>query len=228
MRRLLAFFILITVKFFSQLFYRGHFIWMPKMNTIPWENIRLMIILNHTSLYEPLFSQIVPFRYLWHLSGHFSIPGADVTLNRPIVGKFWKLMVPQISSITRKKDYTWESYLNSIRPDDVIMIAPEGRMKRPDGLDKFGNPMTVRGGVADIIMKLSDGKMLICLSGGLHHVQTPGQAIPKLFKDIYMNFQYIDIEEYLSQFPLDLRERKLAIVEDLQKKLETDCPRMNK
>lgn len=183
-----------------------------------------MVFLNHTSLYEPLFIQVLPYRYLWYLAGHFNIPGADVTLKRPIVGTFWKLMVPNIASISRKMDTTWETYLESIKKTDVVMIAPEGRMKRPNGLDKFGKRMTVRAGIADIIESMEDGVMLLCLSGGLHHVQSPGEHYPKLFKTISMNLVRLDIKEYKSQFTGSSRERKLSMIHDLQRRLENDCP----
>lgn len=226
MRRILAFGILSLVKIVSTIFWRGDFKWISPKKNSPWQkDIRLMIFLNHTSLYEPIFSQILPFRYLWHLAGHANIPGADITLNRPIVGTFWKLMIPNIASITRKKDATWESYLASIKQDDVVMITPEGRMKRPNGLDKFGKAMTVRGGVADIIEVMEDGVLVLCLSGGLHHIQKPGQSLPKLWKPIHMNLVRIDIKEYKAQFPGSPRERKISIVKDLQDRLERDCPR---
>lgn len=224
MRRLLAFFILASVKVFSSIFFRAHFKWPYSRPKNPWKDVRLMVFLNHTSLYEPLFVQALPLTYLWHLAGHFNIPGADVTLQRPLVGTFWKLMVPKITSITRKKDATWNSYLASIKHDDVVMIAPEGRMKRQNGLDKNGNPMTVRGGVADIIDSMDDGVIILCLSGGLHHVQAPGEFIPRIFRTIKMNFIHLDIKKYKSLFPENPRERKLKIIQDLQTKLETDCP----
>jgi hypothetical protein len=225
MRRIFAFLILASVKIFSTLFYRAHYRWLTPKGNNPWKNIKIMIFLNHTSLFEPLFSQILPFSYLWYLAKHFNIPGADITLERPIVGRFWKLMIPNISSITRKRDESWENYLNSIKEDDIIMIAPEGRMKRADGLDKYGRPMTVRGGIADIVDRINDGKILVCLSGGLHHVQSPGQKIPKLFKDIHMNLSLIDIKDYKASLPKNSRECKIAIVNDLQKRLENDCPK---
>ena len=228
MRRILAFIILAGVKTFSWIFYQGRYTWLGSVPENKWKDIRLMVFLNHTSLYEPIFSQIIPFSYLWHLAGHFNIPGADVTLDRPLVGTFWKLMVPKIASVSRKKDATWENYLDSIQKDSVVMIAPEGRMKRPNGLDRFGKPMTVRGGVADIIESIDEGHMVLCLSGGLHHVQSPGQHFPKLFKKIEMNFSYIDIKEYKAQFPQNSRERKIKIVQDLQLRLERDCPKTNK
>ncbi|MCM2351297.1 MAG: 1-acyl-sn-glycerol-3-phosphate acyltransferase [Bacteriovoracaceae bacterium] len=225
MRRFLAFVILSTVKIFSWIFYRARFEWLAPVPDFKWKNIRLIVFLNHTSLYEPLFLQVLPFSFLWHLTARFSVPGADITLNRPIVGRFWKLMVPNISAVTRKKDASWENYLESIKSDKVVMIAPEGRMKRPNGLDKYGRPMTVRGGIADIIETLDDGSMLLCFSGGLHHVQAPGQHFPKLFKTIQMNFSYFDIKEYKSQFPGSSLKRKLSMVQDLQHRLETDCPK---
>jgi len=224
MRRIFAFLLLAGVKTFSHIFYRGHFKWITPAPDDPWANARLMVIMNHTSLYEPLFVQALSLKYLWHLAAHMNIPGADVTLNRPLVGTFWKLLVPNIQSVSRKKDATWENYLDSIRKDDVVIIAPEGRMKRPNGLDKDGKPMTVRGGVADIIENLDKGGMVLCLSGGLHHVQAPGQFLPRLFKNIHMNLAWLDIDQYKAAFPSNSRERKIAMIQDLQRRLENDCP----
>lgn len=106
------------------------------------------------------------------------------------------------------------------------MIAPEGRMKRPNGLDRMGKKMTVKGGVADIIESMNEGGMLLCFSGGLHHVQAPGQLLPMPFKTIKMNLAYFDIKEYKESFPGSVRERKIAMVADLQNRLETDCPKI--
>lgn len=228
MRRLLAFIILAKVKIFSTIFFRARYRWLTPSPEYPWNDIRLIVFLNHTSLYEPLYLRILPFRYLWHLAGHFNVPGADITLNRPIVGRFWKLMIPNITSVSRKKDATWDNYLSALKKDDVIVIAPEGRMKRLDGFDKFGKPMTVRGGAADIINSMDEGVMLLCFSGGLHHVQAPGQLFPRLFKTLSMNMGYYDIKEYKSQFSPYPRERKLQITRDLQDRLLRDCPRTYK
>lgn len=224
MRRLLAFIILSSVKIFSHIFFRAHYRWLSQKPENHWKKVKLIVFMNHTSLFEPIYCQDMPFSLLWELTGRVSVPGADVTLNRPIVGTFWKLMIPNISSVTRKKDNSWSSYLKSIRSDSLIMIAPEGRMKRPNGLDKFGKPMTVRGGVADIIETLNEGGILLCFSGGLHHVQSPGQHFPRLFQDIFMNFTYLDIAEYKKTFSSSPKERKLQIVQDLQERLERDCP----
>lgn len=224
LRRLLAFLILALVKILSTILFRCRYRWLNPVPDYPWKDIRLVVFLNHTSLYEPIYLQILPFSYLWYLTDHFNVPGADITLKRPIVGTFWKLMIPNIASISRKKDATWGNYLASIKEDDVVMIAPEGRMKRLNGLDKYGKPMTVRGGVADIIETMHTGKMLLAFSGGLHHVQAPGQHFPRFFRTIYMNMSYLDIEEYKKSFPANARERKILMVKDLQRRLETDCP----
>lgn len=224
MRRLIAFLILSTVKVVSHLFFPGNFTWITKHPEDPFKDIRLMVFLNHTSLYEPIYLQALSFSYLWRLAGVMNVPGADVTLERPVVGSFYKLMIPHIAPITRKKDSSWDNYLNTIHPDSVVIIAPEGRMKRPNGLDKFGKPMHVRGGVVDIILSMDRGGMVLCFSGGLHHIQAPGQALPHLFMPIRMNLAYFDIKEYKSRFKGDQREKKIAIVRDLQQRLENDCP----
>jgi hypothetical protein len=226
MQRLIGFFILAKVKIFSSLFYRGKFQWITAAPENPWSKAKLMVFLNHTSLFEPLFIQMLSFKFLWEMAGRLNVPGADVTLNRPIVGRFWKLMLPNIAAVTRKKDDSWNNYLQSIKPDSLIIIAPEGRMKRPNGLDRFGKPMTVRGGVADIIEVLDEGAMIVCLSGGLHHVQAPGQHFPRLFKTIHMNLAYFDLKEYKESFSGNHRERKIKITQDLQRRLENDCPSM--
>lgn len=229
MKKIIGFGILSVVKTISHLFYRGKFTWITPTPQNPWANARLMVLLNHTSLYEPLYVQALSFPFLWNLASRMNVPGADVTLNRPIVGKLWKLMMPNISSVTRKRDHSWSNYLNSIKPDSIIMIAPEGRMKRANGKDKFGKPMTVQGGVADILENITDGGMILCLSGGLHHIQTPGQRLPRLFKPIHMNLAYIDIKDYKDQFKdFSPRERKLKITQDLQRRLESDCPQIER
>ncbi|MFZ4713253.1 MAG: hypothetical protein ACOYL6_06065 [Bacteriovoracaceae bacterium] len=225
MRRLCAFLILTVVKTLSHLFFQGEFVWLQGKQEKPFDNIQLLVFLNHTSLYEPLFIQALTMKFLWRMSGHISLPGADITLERPIVGLFWKLMIPRITPITRKRDDSWQNYLNSIEKDDIVFIAPEGRMKRPNGLDKHGNPMSVRGGIADILECLDQGTMFLCFSGGLHHVQAPGEKYPTPFKKLRMNFELFSIEEYKKRFShLDAKEKKLAIIKDLQHRLETNCP----
>lgn len=225
MRRLVAFLILSTIKTVSHLLWRAEFNWIGDPPRDAWDHTRIIALMNHTSLYEPLFCQAFSYSYLWHLADTLNVPGADVTLKRPIVGFFWKLMVPNIMAVSRKKDDTWSKYLASIKKDCVVMIAPEGRMKRPNGLDKSGRPMTVRGGLVDIIEAIDDGGMMLCLSGGLHHVQSPGQFFPRPFKSIKMNLCYIDIPSYIKEFPADSRERKIAMVQDLQRRLDQDCPK---
>jgi hypothetical protein len=80
----------------------------------------------------------------------------------------------------------------------MVIIAPEGRMKRATGLDVNGNPMTVRGGIADVLLAMKEGRMLLAYSGGLHHVQIPGK-VPYLFKTVRMRLEIIDIADYIAE-----------------------------
>jgi hypothetical protein len=92
-------------------------------------------------------------------------------------------------------------------------------MKRKDGLDKHGKPMTVKGGVADILEVLSSGKILIAYSGGLHHVQAPGELLPRPFQTIHIAFEQMDLMEY-KQKHMANGSFKDSVVADLQQRLE--------
>jgi hypothetical protein len=106
----------------------------------------------------------------------------------------------------------------------IIIIAPEGRMKRPSGLDLAGNKMTVRGGIADILREIDEGTIVFAYSGGLHHIQVPGQKIPKIFKNISMNLEAVDIADYKASFQSEGNAWIKEVIDDMQKRLETNCP----
>lgn len=189
---------LMTIKYLSKLFYRHDFAWVGKIPAQPWRNIRLVAFLNHTSLFEPVFVGGVPNSFLWRLAAHGVVPAADKTTGRPLVGLVFKLVAHHVISITRERDDTWFEVLRSIDPSSMVIIAPEGRMKRENGLDLKGNPMTVRGGIADILLAIKEGPMLLAYSGGLHHVQAPGRA-PRLFKTVRMRLEIVDIASYIAE-----------------------------
>lgn len=225
MKSLISFCILYLFKVFANLFYRFKIGW-PK-ERIRWKEVRMIVFLNHTSLMEVLFLGFLPTRFLRRLSKRMVAPGADKTLDRPLVGTLFKLFSPGMTKITRKRDDSWTEFLESIYDDAVILIAAEGRMKRKNGLDVDGKKMTVRGGVVDILSRLKNGQMVIAYSGGLHHVQVPGEGLPKLFKTIKMNLEAFEIPDYKAMFNSVVEGseqwRKLVLA-DLQLRLETRCP----
>jgi hypothetical protein len=98
-------------------------------------------------------------------------------------------------------------------------------MLRANGLDKNGRPMTVKGGIADIVRSIPQGRMLLAYSAGLHHVQTPGQRIPRIFKTVCMRLETIDIAAYRNR----LMDRhgadgfKKALVRDLEYRRDRHC-----
>lgn len=223
MKSLVSFTILLLIKGFSRTFYRFKIGW-PK-NKIRWNEVKLIVFLNHTSLYEILYLGFLPTHFLRRLSKRMVAPGADKTLNRPLVGTLFKLFSPGMTPITRKRDNSWDQFIDSIYEDSVIIIAPEGRMKRKTGLDLDGNKMTVKAGVLDVLTRLTKGQMVIAYSGGLHHVQVPGDHFPKLLKTLKMNLEAFEISEYKAQFQKAGTELwNKSVLADLQHRLENNVP----
>jgi hypothetical protein len=229
-RDYLVFLLLVTVKLLSRLFYDIDMRWLDPaaLPPDPWRHIRLVAVLNHTSLFEPIFAGGTPNHFLWRVARHGVVPIAQKTSGRALVGRFYGLIAQHVIPITRQRDETWEKVLARIDPDAMVALLPEGRMKRPGGLDAEGRPMTVRGGVADILESIGEGRLLIGYSGGLHHVQAPGERWPRLFKTVRMRLELLDIGTYRRQ----LMEQagpgpegfKRAVIEDLERRRDFYCP----
>ena len=133
-----------------------------------------------------------------------------------------------MTPITRKRDDSWKQFLESMHPDCIIIIAPEGRMKRKTGLDLEGNKMTVRAGVVDILTTVNTGQMIFAYSGGLHHVQVPGEGFPRLFKTLKMDLETYEVAEYKAMFKEEVGSRawRKEVIEDMQQRLETKPPKI--
>ncbi len=226
MKSLLSFFTLLLMKALSNIFYRYEIGW-PKDKQIEWNRIRMIVFLNHTSLFEVLYLGFLPVSFLRMLSKRMVAPGADKTLNRPVVGFFFRLFSPGMTPITRKHDDTWQQFLDSIYDDSIIVIAPEGRMKRRNGLDLEGKKMTVRPGVVQILAQLDKGQMVFAYSGGLHHIQVPGEGWPHVFKTVKMDLEVFEIPDYKALFaaqPVGSHAWRKMVLDDLQHRLETKPP----
>jgi hypothetical protein len=225
-RSVAVFALLFLTKVITRVFYRVQMRWIGQIQPDPWRDVRLAVLLNHTSLYEPLFAGGLPNHFLWRLARHGVIPAADKTVERLLVGSFFKFIAHQVVSISRQRDHTWFTVLRRIDPDSMIIIAPEGRMKRSTGLDKDGNPMTVRGGVADILDAVQEGNMILGYSGGLHHVQHPGERFPRVFKTIRMNLEAIDIGRYRAELLAHggPDQFKRNVIGDLERRRDANIP----
>jgi len=206
------------------LFYRFEQQWFLSEDKQQWHDISLIVFLNHTSLFEPLFLRLAPFSFLWRIANYLIVPGADITMARPIIGRIYRTLIPGCIPITRKKDDSWDNFLSHVGNDKVNAILPEGRMKRRGGLDKKGQPMSVRGGVVDILQRLDKGKILFVYSGGLHHIQAPGDKFPRLFKTIKVNLEIIDLCTYKQQFSSDIVEFRKQVLTDISQRLSSRIP----
>ncbi len=213
--------IIFGLKYLTKILYRVKVNWITPQKEIRWNELRLIICLNHTSLFEFLFAAAIPNKNLWRAIDRLVLPIADVTLNRPLAGFFFKLLIPNAVPITRKRDDSWTQLIERVGGDSLIIIFPEGRMMRKDGLDKHGKAMTIKGGVAEILSKLDHGKILIAYSGGLHHVQAPGDLVPKMFKEIEVGFEQHDIHEYKKCLRGEIFRE--AVIQDLENRKKLHC-----
>ena len=69
-----------------------------------------------------------------------------------------------ISRVFYRFDINW---VHPPPPDTMVIIMPEGRMMRANGLDKNSRAMTVRGGVADIVRSIPPGLLLLRPGAGI-------------------------------------------------------------
>jgi hypothetical protein len=226
MRSYIVFLVLLLVKAAARLLYRIDLQWIGDVPPEPWRRVRLAAILNHTSLYEALFAGACPNHFLWRLARHGVVPVAQKTTDRAVVGRFYGMVAARVVPISRERDETWSEVLRQIDPDAMVIILPEGRMKRANGLDSEGKPMTVRGGIADILETMGEGRMLIAYSGGLHHVQVPGERFPRLLKTIRLRLEIVDMAAYRAARleeggPKGFRR---AVVRDLERRRDLYCP----
>lgn len=218
--------LLLAVKGVTRMFYRLDVDWAdppPRDERDPWRNLddlRVIVLLNHTSLYEPLLAGGIPNRLLRHIARRGVIPVAEKTANRPLVGRFFRTFAPDVIPISRQRDSTWQEVVDRIGPRSLVVIAPEGRMKRATGLDSEGNPMTVRGGIADLLRGIPSGRMLIGYSGGLHHVQHPGELLPRPFRRISLRLEMLDIASYREHLQEHAGRHgfKQAVIRDLEER----------
>ncbi len=226
LREILVYLVLLKLKYLSRVFYRHELGWVGEVPEDPWGGIRLVAILNHTSLFEFLFAGIAPNRFLLQVARHGVVPAADKTLRRPLLGTFFRLIARQVVAVSRERDHTWDDVLRRIDPEALVALLPEGRMKRANGLDLEGRPMTVRGGIADILGAIPEGRMLLAYSGGLHHVQIPGQGLPRLFKTLRMRLEVLDIRAYREELLArsGLAGFKRAVIADLERRRDLYCP----
>ena len=225
MRSRVVFLLLFAIKIASRALFRVRLEFVHKFDD-PWTDLRVVALLNHTSLSESVLAARAPNRLLWQIAAHGVAPLADKTAVRPIVGRLFRFMARHVVSVTRERDETWAEVVDRLRDERaLIVILPEGRMKRRTGLDLHGNPMTIRGGIADIIESVPDGRLFIGYSGGLHHIHAPGDRFPRLFRRVWLGAEVIDIPTSRRE----LRDRhgpdrfKRAVIQDLTERRDRYC-----
>lgn len=191
----------------------------------PWAGVRLIAVLNHTSLAEGIYLAVVPNKVLRSISRHAVLPVAEETMDRTIEGWIFRTLVANAVPITRKRDHSWTRVLQQIDdPEAMVALFPEGRMMRPTGLDKKGGRMTVKPGIADVLMGLGHGRMILAYSGGLHHVFRPGASLPKFFRVVHLKIESVDIASYIQERKAEGWSFSSAVVRDLTRRRDLHTP----
>ena len=213
--------------FLSTLKFSGHFIYPSKLNWIGkkpenWHDISLILVLNHTSLFEFVYCVTLPYSFLKQLSKKLVIPVAQKTLDAPISGLVFKYLTPNTIGLTRKRDESWQYFLDNIKRENICIFMPEGQMKRLNGLDKNGQPMKVKTGVYELMQKYRGKNMVLVYSHGLHHVFPPGARFPKIFKKIEADIEFLAVDEYLKKFDTS-HEPAIDVAQDLQIRRDQHC-----
>lgn len=228
--------LLLAIKGLSRLLFRFDVGWVGEPPDDPWDGIRILAILNHTSLFEPILAGAAPRRLLRQVARHGVAPIATKTARRPLVGRFYRLVARQVIPITRERDETWEAVLARVDdPEATVVILPEGRMRRRTGLDADGEPLTIRGGIADILEAVPDGRMLLVYSGGLHHVHAPGDRCLRPFRTVRLRLELVRIAEYRAARAAEGAGKaadageaadgfKAAVIADLTRRRDLHCP----
>lgn len=224
-KSLITFALLVGVRTLSRLFFRLENEWIGGEPEDYAAGTRIVAVLNHTSLYEPIIAGYAPFNLLWKFARHGVLPVAEKTMRRRI-GLFFAFLVRYPIVVTRQRDATWDKVLNKVDSKTLVIILPEGRMKRRNGFDSQGREMTVRGGIADILEVLPDGRMLIVYSGGLHHIQAPGELLPRAFKTVRCRMEMVDIADYRATVSATHPETDFrgAVIADLTRRRDAHCP----
>jgi len=216
---------LMAAKYASRVFWKTRIEWVGNVPEDPWEDVRLIAVLNHTSLAEGVYLSAVPNRVIRRIATHGVAPIAKETMEKAVAGRIFRLLVPNPVAITRRRDRSWSAVMARVDdPDAVVALCPEGRMMRPNGRDKAGEPMTVKPGIVDVLRCLGRGRMIVAYSGGLHHVFPPDAKLPRFFRTMVIRIESIDIAAYILERARERPSFVDAVVRDLTRRRDLYTP----
>jgi len=114
-KAVITFVLLVAVKTAARVFFKLKNEWITPEPENYAKGTKMIVILNHTSLYEPLIAGYAPYNLLWKFARHGVLPVAEKTMKRPI-GLFFRLIVRHPVVVTRQRDKTWYKVLSKAVP----------------------------------------------------------------------------------------------------------------
>jgi hypothetical protein len=221
----LTYLILLAGKLSSRGLWDTSVEWVGEVPADPWDQVRLITILHHTSLAEGIYLTAVPDRVLRSMARHGVAPIAAETMARPVIGRVFRLIAPHPVPVTRRRDESWDRVLRELDdPRAILALCPEGRMMRPNGRDKDGALMTIKPGIADVLRALGRGRMILAYSGGLHHVFPPDARLPRPFLPCALRVESIEIARYTAERERDPLPFVDAVRRDLTRRRDLYTP----
>jgi len=73
---------------------------------------------------------------------------------------------------------------------------------------------------------VDEGQMVVVYSGGLHHVQAPGELVPRPARQVRARIDLVDIPTYKAELggTDDMAAFRAAVIKDLTERRDELCP----
>lgn len=184
-----------VIIFFSwilvKILYRCSWTWIGKNSDRGFQDMKALFLMNHTSYADHMIFVLVPINVIYKMfwNARIAVAQHQVKNFKGLLQYLENNIVP----LSRQRDDSWNNYLSNANAKSIFVMYPEGTRMSPEGLDKNGKKVRVKGGVADILELLPDGDIVILYLDGFYEILGAGMKFPKLFKKVRVTAEVVDI-----------------------------------